>query len=192
MTLQLHHLLDAEVTGYDGDAYSLRLPGGIEVRDVRSGGPGPTDWEFFGVKPLDGHYLLFWHGLKRWLDGLKEKWAQSRTAAPSGILKRDATGLYHSDDYRVCRDREGNARNCSPVSAKLIETLNLALREGIPELNADTLFWEAMKLADSSLCKTLWQMHSSMVRLDHIFRRDGVWKTLVFPGVRKGCYRLIP
>src|SRR6516164_9682757 len=120
MTLSLHQLWDAEVTGYDGDGYDLRLPGGFEIRYDPPGGPGPADWEFFGVEPLDEDYLRSWDEKNRELAELKEKWAQSRTAAPTAstdILTRDSTGLYHSADYRVCRDRKGNVHNCSPVAA---------------------------------------------------------------------------
>jgi hypothetical protein len=198
MTLPLHLLREAEVTGYDGEGFDLHLPGGVELRYDPPGGPGPADWEFFGVEPLDDDYLQYWAEHKRWLEGLKEKWAQSRAACttPSkltpSLLTQDATGLWRSADYGVCRDGAGNVYNCSSVVAKLIEVLNLALAQGIPQLNAATLLKEAQRRAEPALGKVLLQIQYGGARLDHIFLRSGVWRTLVFPGARKGCYCLRP
>jgi hypothetical protein len=122
-------------------------------------------------------------------------WLDRHDYQPFGkheMLVQDATGLWRSADYRVCKDRAGKVCNCSPVVAKLIEVLNLALAQGIPELNAATLLKEAQGLADPALAKEIWQIQYGGVRLDHTFHRNGVWRTLVFPGVRKGCYLLHP
>lgn len=107
------------------------------------------------------------------------------------IVRQDSTGLWHSDDYRVCKDKAGTAYNCTPVVAKLIEVLNVALKQGISEVNGDTLLKQAKATSTSSLANQISHIHYQMSRLDHLFARCKVWRTLVRSGVKKGCYRLV-
>jgi hypothetical protein len=114
--------------------------------------------------------------------------------APLPILIKDATGLLHSDDYRVCKDKAGNPYTCKPFVARVIEVLNLALKEGIPELDRDTLLGQAEKrCGNNQSLATEFRDFKKFThrRLDHRLDAFGVWKTLVFPGADRGCYRLI-
>jgi hypothetical protein len=124
-------------------------------------------------------------------DAIDEVVAAIPAAAP--IVNQDSTGLWHSDDYRVCKDKAGIPHTCPPFVAKLIEALNVAKKEeGIFELHRVTLLDRAETHCgtNSSLANEFRTFKTANRRLDHRLATFGVWKTLVFPGKHRGCYRL--
>ena len=65
-------------------------------------------------------------------------------------LQEDTTGLWHSPDYRVCKDRSATVHNLSKEVAKLVEAFNVCLKEGIAELTYDMLLEKAITLSERS------------------------------------------
>lgn len=119
--------------------------------------------------------------------------ARNTSHASSTILQHEDAGLSHSQDYRIVRDRHGTTYTCSAACAILIKVLHQAQKEGIPEMHNDILLDTAHKQlqGNSALAKQIQSIKYRNVRLDHLWARAGLWKTVVTPGRKRGCYRLV-
>jgi len=116
--------------------------------------------------------------------------ADGAQAVPA-FVTQDTTGLWHSLDYRVCKDSAGTVHNLTEEVAKLIEAFNQCLKEGITELSYGSLLDKAKLISEPSLAKALDFKRKYPQRLDQLLRRAKIWQSLVGSGTKKGCYRLI-
>jgi hypothetical protein len=136
---------------------------------------------------------------RRLLDEIAARMPGLTSGTPWPFYIDDQTGLVHTPGYTLCRGN-GHFLACSPVAAKLVEALNEALRQETGELK-----WYALLDMAASLCDddpVLQKEIACLKRppksgratrhkpLNRLFIRNGLWQTLVWPGTRKGSYRL--